>query len=156
RGPMPLEQFVPFFERVAQVVQAAHDRGIVHRDLKPSNVMLIERGGELYPKLIDFGIAKVNHEIARSAPGGVLPDDGASDPFSEGGAASAQRTRTDPAPAESNLTRSDAGIGSPAYMSPEQWSDAAAVGPATDIYSLGAVAYEVLTGRLPFSADSTD
>src|SRR6185503_120890 len=42
RGPMPLETFVPFFECVAQVVHAAHERGIVHRDLKPSNIMLIE------------------------------------------------------------------------------------------------------------------
>ena len=57
-GPMPLEQFVPFFECVAEVVQAAHERGIVHRDLKPSNVMVIERGGRLLPKLLDFGIAK--------------------------------------------------------------------------------------------------
>src|SRR5215510_3231995 len=59
RGPMPLDQFVPFFECVAQVVHAAHERGIVHRDLKPSNVMVIEHGGRLFPKLLDFGIAKV-------------------------------------------------------------------------------------------------
>jgi serine/threonine protein kinase len=45
RGPMLLDQFVPFFECVAQVVQAAHEGGIVHRDLTPSNMMVIERGG---------------------------------------------------------------------------------------------------------------
>src|SRR5258707_592934 len=59
RGPLPLDQLVPFFERVAEVVQTAHDRGIVHRDLKPANVMVIERAGRLLPKLLDFGIAKL-------------------------------------------------------------------------------------------------
>src|SRR5262249_46912613 len=52
RGPMSLEQLVPFFECVAEVVQAAHERGIVHRDLKPSNVMVIARGSRLFPKLL--------------------------------------------------------------------------------------------------------
>ena len=47
RGRMPLEQFVPFFECIAQVFQAAHKRGIVHRDLKPSNVMVIDREDDL-------------------------------------------------------------------------------------------------------------
>jgi len=47
RGKMSLEQFVPFFERVAAVVQAAHERGIVHRDLKPANIMVIEHAGQL-------------------------------------------------------------------------------------------------------------
>src|SRR5215813_11076643 len=54
RGPMPLAEFIPFFEAVAQVVQAAHERGIVHRDLKPSNIMVIEGGERLFPKLLDF------------------------------------------------------------------------------------------------------
>ncbi len=55
-GPMPVDQFVPFFECLAQVVQAAHDRGIVHGDLKPSNVMLLEGAGRLCPKLLGFGL----------------------------------------------------------------------------------------------------
>ena len=55
---MLLAEFVPFFERVAEVVHAAHKRGIVHRDLKPSNVMVIDSGGRLLPKLLDFGIAE--------------------------------------------------------------------------------------------------
>ncbi len=58
RGPLPLAELVPFFERIAEVVQTAHEGGIVHRDLKPSNVMVIERAGRLLPKLLDFGIAK--------------------------------------------------------------------------------------------------
>src|SRR6187200_965264 len=59
RGPLPLAQLVPFFERIAEVVQTAHEHGIVHRDLKPSNVMVIERAGRLLPKLLDFGVAKM-------------------------------------------------------------------------------------------------
>src|SRR5690242_13465242 len=58
RGPLPLDQLVPLFERIAEVVQTAHERNIVHRDLKPSNIMVIERAGRLLPKLLDFGIAK--------------------------------------------------------------------------------------------------
>ena len=65
-GPMPLGQLVAFFERIASVVQTAHELGIVHRDLKPSNVMVIERAGELLPKLLDLGVAKL-------VDGAVLP-----------------------------------------------------------------------------------
>src|SRR5688572_16403616 len=59
KGPMSLGEFVPFFECIAEVVHAAHNRGIVHRDLKPSNIMVIESGGRLLPKLLDFGISKI-------------------------------------------------------------------------------------------------
>jgi WD40 repeat protein/serine/threonine protein kinase len=160
RGPMPLEQFVPFFECVAEVVQAAHERGIVHRDLKPSNIMVIERGGRLFPKLLDFGIAKVNYKVMFAddhEPGGA---DEVVTARTRATPARVQRPRPDPdvicaAPDRDELTRSGAAFGSTPYMSPEQWSDAAAVGPASDIYSLGVVAYEALTGRRPFTADST-
>src|SRR5262249_20083878 len=67
-GTMPLEQFVQFFERVAEVVDAAHERKIIHRDLKPSNVMVIDRAGRLSPKLLDFGVAKVLDEVLLQAP----------------------------------------------------------------------------------------
>jgi serine/threonine-protein kinase len=70
-GPMPLAQFVPFFERIAVVVQTAHEQGIVHRDLKPSNVMVLDRAGELLPKLLDFGVAK---RLEGSAPLEGMPD----------------------------------------------------------------------------------
>jgi hypothetical protein len=70
-GPMPLGQFVAFFERIAAVVQTAHERGIVYRDLKPSNVMVIERAGELLPKLLDFGVAKL---LDSAAPPEGVPD----------------------------------------------------------------------------------
>jgi WD40 repeat protein/serine/threonine protein kinase len=154
-GPMPLEQLVPFFEGVAEVVQAAHDREIVHRDLKPSNVMVIERGGRLFPKLLDFGIAKVSNEVESSSVDAPAADGLATTPIRTR-SGRAERTRTDPAARDDRLTRSSSKLGSAAYMSPEQWDNARAVGPATDIYSLGILVYEALTGRRPFRAKSTN
>ena len=55
---MPLRLFVPFLERLCEVIETAHEHGIVHRDIKPQNVMVISRAGALMPKLLDLGIAK--------------------------------------------------------------------------------------------------
>jgi WD40 repeat protein/serine/threonine protein kinase len=164
RGPLSLEQFVPFFERVAEVVQTAHERGIVHRDLKPSNVMVIERAGRLLPKLLDFGIAKLLDEAA--LPQGAGPNRPSSEQIRVPDLAArslnpseiATLTGTTAPPVKSNLqhrlTHADATVGSPPYMSPEQWSNALTVGPGSDLYALGVVAYEALTGRRPFVAQT--
>jgi WD40 repeat protein/serine/threonine protein kinase len=154
-GPMPLAQFVPFFECVADVVHAAHERGIIHRDLKPSNVMVIDRNGRLFPKLLDFGIAKLTGELALPAPEHPAGTEAVTTAPLRAGRRRAQRTRTDPAAKDHRLTRTSAKLGSTAYMSPEQWTDPQSVGAASDIYSLGVLAYEVLTGRKPFTANST-
>ncbi|TMQ10618.1 MAG: serine/threonine protein kinase [Deltaproteobacteria bacterium] len=148
-GPMPLVQFVSFFECVAHVVQTAHERGIIHRDLKPSNVMVVELGGQLFSKLLDFGIAKVCGEIAdpMSEPEDVPDPDKVETVRMRIVPDHEPRTKT--GPRVERLTRSGSGMGSAPYMSPEQWSSAWTVGPPTDIYSLGVVTYEVLTGRRP-------
>ena len=74
-GPMPLEELVPLLDRICEVLQAAHDLGIVHRDIKPPNVMVVQRAGRAFPKLLDFGIAKASVEgpapmEAAASPGG--------------------------------------------------------------------------------------
>jgi WD40 repeat protein/tRNA A-37 threonylcarbamoyl transferase component Bud32 len=132
-GPMPIEVFVPFFERVAQVVQAAHKQGIVHRDLKPSNIMVIEQGGELLPKLLDFGLAKLVDDVTGQTRGRAVQ------PSSR--------------PAD-NLTASDCMLGSASYMAPEAWLEPATVGRAADIYALGVIAFEALTGRRPYRGET--
>jgi WD40 repeat protein/serine/threonine protein kinase len=158
RGPMSLEQFVPFFERIAQVVQTAHESGIVHRDLKPSNVMVIERAGALLPKLLDFGVAKV-------LDGGVLAEGtlDTSDTYARpleklAGTAAVCAARVPDittatgAPGDCRLTKHNQTVGSPPYISPEQWGNPTTVGPASDLYALAVMAFETLTGRRPFEA----
>jgi len=159
RGPMPLAEFVPFFECISEVVHAAHKRGIVHRDLKPSNVMVVESGGRLLPKLLDFGISKI------SGAAGEADDEAHEDGGPDRAAITTARLRLAPppppdrtcswsAPGTLRLTPSGVMLGSMPYMSPEQWRDPHGVGPVTDIYALGCLAFEALTGRTPFLADS--
>src|SRR5262249_49586912 len=154
-GPMPLAQFVPFFECVADVVHAAHERGIIHRDLKPSNVMVIDRNGRLFPKLLDFGIAKLIGELALPVPEQPAGAEAVTTAPLRPGQRRAQRTRTDPEAKDHRLTRTSAKLGSTAYMSPEQCAPPRAVAPASELYPLGTPAYEMLTGRNPSTAEST-
>jgi WD40 repeat protein/serine/threonine protein kinase len=160
-GPMPLGQLVAFFERIASVVHTAHERGIVHRDLKPSNVMVLERAGELLPKLLDFGVAKLRdgEVLPEVIPDIRYPPLPARDDAPGSSPANVVRkpgnsTLTNPsAPPQGDpvrLTRDDDTVGSPPYMSPEQWGNAVTVGPASDLYALAVVAFEALTGRRPF------
>jgi serine/threonine-protein kinase len=158
-GPMPLEQFVPFFEGVAEVVQNTHEHGIVHRDLKPSNIMVVERGGRMVPKLLDFGVAMLlaDEKLPGSTPQTIqrlrklvsekVPEEVLKQ-FREG--APSTVTGKTPPPGSGRLTPDDATIGTPGYMAPEQWSREFLVGPPADLYSLGVLAYEALTSHRPF------
>jgi serine/threonine protein kinase len=118
------------FERVAETVAFAHAHGIVHRDLKPSNVM-VGRFGEVL--VLDWGVAKVLGEPA-DAPGdtsevSTLPD---------------------------TITRAGTMIGTPGFMAPEQAEgDVTRIGPATDVFALGALLFWLLTSELPPAADLT-
>jgi serine/threonine protein kinase len=114
---------------VCNTVAYAHSRGILHRDLKPSNIMLGKYGETL---VVDWGLAK---PFARDAQAKVSGED-------------TLAPTLDDRPAETQLGQV---IGTPAYMSPEQaagrWD---LVGPASDIYSLGATLCTILTGQTPF------
>ena len=75
RGAIPPANFGPLFGRLCEVVHTAHELGIIHRDIKGGNVMVIERAGQLLPKLLDFGIAKGDGEPLADRPDDIqLPD----------------------------------------------------------------------------------
>ncbi len=123
----PLRRTLEQLARVAEAVAFAHSRGVVHRDLKPTNVMIGDYG-EVF--VVDWGIAKV--------VGGASGPTGAA-------------RGADPA-----LTVDGSVLGTPVYMAPEQaFGDPDAIGPATDVWGLGAVLYEVLTGRPPLQGQDT-
>jgi serine/threonine protein kinase/WD40 repeat protein len=177
-GPLAVAELVPLFERICEVVHSAHEAGIVHRDLKPSNIMVVSRAGQLLPKLLDFGIARPE----RGEPPPALPVIAPGTPRAAGAAAGAavddavtrdlgrprdpdataiptgdgDRVTASLAPGADRLTAAGAMMGSPPYMSPEQWEDVGAVDRRTDIYALGVTAYELLTGELPFTGTLGD
>lgn len=120
-GPLPPPRIVDIAKQTLDALAYAHERGIIHRDLKPENLLLTTFGRrEDHLKVVDFGIAKVEH-----------PEE-------------AKR---------GSITNSGMTIGSPRYISPEQ-ALAKPVGPATDLYALGAILFELLTGRSVFDEES--
>ena len=130
RGPIPLVQAMDLAIQTAGALDAAHRRGIVHRDIKPAN-LFVSPTGQL--KVLDFGLAKLNE------PQPVLGDAGAD-------------SLPPPSP-EAELTRPGMALGTVAYMSPEQ-ALGQPVDARSDLFSLGAVLYEMVTGERAFAGAS--
>jgi len=120
-GPMEPARAVHVLRQIAGALQEAHEAGLTHRDIKPGNVMLTARGGRRdVAKLLDFGLVTAHATGATGAAG------------------------------QSDVTLAGMVVGTPAYMSPEQCAGDIQPGPPSDLYSLGALGFFLLTGRSPF------
>ena len=129
RGPLPTDEAIGIARQIAEALQAAHEQGIVHRDLKPANVKVRPDGTV---KVLDFGLAKLTMAAEAAAPANLT----------------LSPTLTSPA----GMTAVGMLLGTAAYMSPEQ-ARGKAVDRRADVWALGCVVYEMLTGRPAFEGE---
>ena len=140
-GELPIGQVVSIMRDLTRALAHAHAHGVVHRDLKPENVLL-ERDTAL---LTDFGIAKALTAASRQSD-----ERGRSEGAPDGALPTVDRR----VPVE-NVTAVGIAVGTPTYVSPEQAAGDPRIDHRTDLYSLGVVAYEMLTGQPPFTNRAT-
>ena len=123
-APLPVERALRLARQVASALAAAHAKGIVHRDVKPENVYLVRRADADFVKVVDFGISKA----VKQGQGEDAPD--------------------------YRLTNTGLLLGTPLYMSPEQARGEEDLDQRVDVWALGVMLYECLTGEVPFRANN--